>query len=68
METGGGYSTAAGKLPFPPASLSEGVVFLQACLYESSGSRITEQLDLSGVKTYLHQLYASSKWGEILPL
>ncbi|XP_064386642.1 proteasome adapter and scaffold protein ECM29-like isoform X2 [Halichondria panicea] len=60
METGGGYSTAAGKLPFPPASLSEGVVFLQACLYESSGSRTTEQLDLSGVKTYLHQLYASN--------
>ncbi len=65
METGGGYSTAAGKLPFPPASLSEGVVFLQACLYESSGSRTTEQLDLSGVKVHLHQLHVSGKCGVI---
>ncbi len=59
MEAGGGYSTTAGKLPFPPASLSEGLTFLQACLWESS--EVKGQSDLARVRDYLFQLYTSSK-------
>lgn len=59
METGGGgYSTTAGKLPFPPASLSKGVLFLQACLWETAG--VKGESDLGCVRDHLLQLHTSS--------
>ncbi len=38
------YATAAGKLPFPPAVLSEGLKFLSLCL--SHSAKVTDEQKL----------------------
>lgn len=63
LESDGGYSTAAGKLPFPPSALSEGLRFLQLCLIESAGVSEEDKLNhqmLVRIREYLLRIHGNS--------
>lgn len=63
LQSGNCYSTTAGKLPFAPAVLTQGLKFLQLCLETSAGvkeeQRLTNQT-LVPVSGYLEKLHAAS--------
>lgn len=64
LQSGGGHTTAAGTLPFPPPVLAEGLRFMRACLSHSAG--VTEEQKLTNrtlgpITTYLAQLSGSAE-------
>ena len=72
LQSGGGHTTAAGTLPFPPPVLAEGLRFMRACL--SHSAEVTEEQKLTNrtlgpITTYLAQLSGSAEGeGELNPV
>lgn len=63
LQSGNCYSTTAGKLPFAPAIMTEGLKFLQLCLENSAGVKEEDRLTnktLVPVSRYLENLHTSS--------
>ena len=64
MQSGQAYSIATGKLPFPPAALTEAVRFLRACLAHSA--KVTEEQVLTNqtlprISSYLYQVVETGR-------
>ena len=63
-ESGSLYTTAAGKLPFHPHVLTEGVRFLRECLSDSAGVTLEHRAlrtSLPVLAAYLQKIAASSE-------
>lgn len=63
LTSGGYYKSAAGKLPFAPAIMTEALKFLRICLEASAGVTMEHCLattTLVPVSSYLSALYSSS--------
>ena len=68
LQSGGCFSTAAGKLPFAPAIMSSALTFLWLCLEESAGVKDEERLAdkiRAPVTLYLSGLVAAGRDEEV---
>lgn len=65
LQSGRGYSTAAGTLPFPPTTLIESLRFLRDCLTHSAGATEEQKLTnqtLAPIAKYLLRLASEKGW------